>query len=194
MPPRARRHSTRRHHHAGAPQPRHPFPASSINHCVMPVSRRRIAVPRRRASRHRCLPPRAAANAVSTRASSSVPTTSAPITAGPVAVTSAPMVIRAAPPGGSCSVCRVTAISNKHMARRFMANTSHPICWCGPWARWPKGWASALWPGCSRSIPTPCWHGWSRWRTISRPFHSISSMTCGSPRCNWTNSMPCSVP
>jgi hypothetical protein len=42
----------------------------------------------------------------------------------------------------------------------FMANALIPRRWCGPWRHWPKGSASAPWPACSRSIPTPCSAGW----------------------------------
>jgi hypothetical protein len=45
----------------------------------------------------------------------------------------------------------------------------------------------------SRSMPTPCYGGWWRQQSISRPSRSIFCTTCGSPKCNSTSSMPCSM-
>jgi hypothetical protein len=97
-------------------------------------------------------------------------------------------------PGVSSSVPRAEATFRSTTEPSFMASGCHPTCWYGQWARSRKAWVSVPWRGCSRWTRTRCCSGWWRPRSISRPFPSISCTTCGSRRCNWMNSLPCSAP
>ena len=134
-----------------------------------------------------------AAAVMSTPPIISVPIVTVAMVAGSGWAISRPTVIPAVDRGASCIARAAGAISKRPTARRCMASASRPTCWYGPWARWRKAWASALSPGSSRSTRTRCCSGWSRWQTMLWPSRSISSTTCASRRCNWTNSLPCSV-
>ena len=145
-------------HPVSAPATPSRFLASPTSPTVRPVSRRpRTQRPRHLPPHRHRSPPAGAARARSTPPASSAPIRTVPIMAGWAAAISRPTAIPAAAPGANGTAPPARAISWRPTARRCMASASPPTCWCGPWARWRKGWASAPWPGCSRSIPTPCW-------------------------------------
>jgi hypothetical protein len=138
---------------------RSPFPASSTSLTTRRVSPPWCLTVRHPPSHHPGSYSREDAGARLTHGSSSVPTRSAPITAGWVGAPSAPMAIPVANRGGNFSVSRARTISRKRTARRCMARASHPSGSCGQWAHWPKAWASARWLGSLRSIPIRCCSG-----------------------------------
>ena len=116
---------------ANAPKNPSPFPGSSTNRSARHVSREPMPLPRRPAHPLRSLPSPEDAGAPSTPARISVRLPIAPIMAGSVAATSAPMAIPAAIPGASYNVFRVMDISTRRTARSFMASAPRRSSSCG---------------------------------------------------------------
>ena len=120
-----------------------PFPGLTVNPTVMPARRTSPCTVSRPAPRHHGSSPPEGAAVKSTPRTIFVPTPIVAMAAGLVSATSVPMAIPAVAPGGNSIVAAVGATFLRPRARRCMANVSHPIRWCGPSRRWPKGSASA---------------------------------------------------
>src|SRR6266542_4667879 len=80
-----------------------------------------------------------------------------------------PMAIPVGGRGASCSALLATSLSWNLAVRPFMASLCRLRYWYGRWVRWPKAWAFARSPVCSRGTPIRCWPGGPRWRTTPHP-------------------------